>query len=158
MASWVTLLYLTVLGHYRYRKGLVEDKWVINNRDGQTHTLGRERVFTPNKPVLIDSLSELIAARAPTPPLRSQERMVVVEDSAVLPLLPEGEPLPATILAEVDVATDTSAKLTYLETAKDAAHSDTLRMVFLILASAAALGFLFLSVLVAQVVIWGNPE
>lgn len=122
MGSNISLLYLSPDGRYRERSGERDDKFVLNHSDRQAHTLGEGQVFTPNAELVLGSLTELATMPPPEEDLRRRDKHIVVEDFGIVPLSPEGHPLPDMVRSEVLVADQVTKRRAGLATSQDMAR------------------------------------
>ncbi len=160
MGQSVQLVYVDISGRFRFRNGKIRDKWVENHHDRQAHTISRNRVFAPNKPVLVDSVADLASydlAPVPYEDLTSSRRVVVIEDNTIVPMMPEGPAQPALTQLEVKVAHQVTLADVDLGAAEATQRTETTRMWFNALMIAAMVGLGIIGFILITSGLGGGP-
>ena len=97
--SEVIIYRFDVAGRWTKTAGVLNDKYVVDNKREQAHVVRRSDFFVPNKPAIIaESIEEATNRIPPEPPPNQHQRAIVVEDHGVLPLIASAAPPPIELI------------------------------------------------------------
>ncbi len=91
MSNKMTILYHQADRQHRLGKGKVARNLLINEKGKQAHTVSTDRVFSFNRPVIVETIEALALAKAPDPDPMTTAFLMAVESSDIIPFHPGGQ-------------------------------------------------------------------